>query len=218
MADDWVDANAAQLAYPDAQEALAEARKYETDYGTPAHGYISRNSVMQTPTLAEAKSFINEDQPFNLARTITSEDQAAQIAQGLKATRRSAVGTLGFDPSRIAMSPNSQRIRVNMAGAYDPTMDQIWVDMQRDYAIPHESMHRGLEKLRQAGLYPSNLPDEEYLVRALMQRYFGNVEGGHENSDKQIAEARRVVNPGMLDQLERIAGDYRAKQSPRGPR
>ena len=81
-------------------------------------------------------------------------------------------------------------------------------------------MHRGLSLLRRVGVpFPPEFKDkEEYLVRALMRRQFGDTERGRsEYSDNQIKAADQVVSEKELDFLEAAAAKLIAQRRPRGP-
>lgn len=96
----------------------------------------------------------------------------------------------------------------------------------------HESMHRAIGDLRKSGKYyvaPGS--EEEAMVKALMQRAYGDVEtkqglfpGRYYHRDhpsrKAIEDARQRVKDKdpKLDEIEKVAAEEVARRHPRGPR
>lgn len=148
------------------------------------------------------------------------------FAQGALAANRSAIATLGFDPTKInlqtKMGPST------LGGFYVPDEDKTWVNVVRgnESAMVHESVHRGLKMLTERSDEASKILDtlpEETVVRYLMYKTMGDPEGTQGNIDarqreqgKALEKQPDVIN--KLKRLEEIAADLRKEQRPRGPR
>lgn len=151
--------------------------------------------------------------------------EAAQLA-----ANRIATAGLGFDPARIALDTKSGP-DVNIVGSYYPDQggkpyDVIYQNADYPSTATHESIHRGIEQVRQAGLYPDRLTGipEESVVRWLMATQAGNPEAGRGSAaDGQINAARLWFQDNPYRQqgiaaLERASADLVAKRRPGGPR
>jgi hypothetical protein len=153
------------------------------------------------------------------------------------AANRSAVAALGFDPRKFTYVPDIEgEPKLTHAGQYSPAKDRGWADMRSPSAAVHESIHRGVELMRSKGLIAKTYEEaqktdkpyisderEETLVRAMMLRYFGNVEeGGGDIAKKQVAEGRAALQQSgfndLIDKLEAVAAKEIARNRPRGPR
>lgn len=140
---------------------------------------------------------VNPDSGGNVEGTPATAElyEKAQLA-----INRSPIAALGYDPRHINLDVKSPK-DMNIVGLYSPGSDQLWANAHYPDVVVHESVHRGLEKLRQAKddddkpIVPkelwSKLPDdEEYIVRYIMARHMGDPEkGGGPSNDKQRAEA-----------------------------
>jgi len=119
-----------------------------------------------------------------------------------------------------------------LGGIYDPKRDRIWASVGgEDQSSPtHEAIHRGIRKLRDAG-HKLEKSDEEYMVRAMMQKFYGDVEleGGEplgESSDEEGGRRQMAVakenyrdNPrfrNRLNELEKAAAEEVRKKRPYG--
>lgn len=125
---------------------------------------------------------------------------ANNYARAGLAVMNSPVAQIGYDPGRMTVDvvTNSP---TNIGGAYNRDTDTMFVttgpDASAASSMAHESVHRGLQKLREAGMLPALTvpfgkvdprdPDtyppanlsrdaEEVLVRAILQRQMGNPE------------------------------------------
>ena len=158
----------------------------------------------------------------------TQEDANGAMAEYL-ASERSAVAKLGWDPGlSITTEPTPEKTPTG--GTYQPKYDTYWYRQDALAAGLHEPMHRGIERLRQAGLI--NVPkgsEEEAIVRALMQRAYGDIEAKDDLKPgriylksspgyKQLEEGRRRANDPIIDELEKAAAEEVARRHPRGPR
>lgn len=143
------------------------------------------------------------------------------------AANRIPVAAVGFDPSRVALDTQSGT-GVNIAGAYSPLKDAIYQNSAYPSTMVHESIHRGLEQLRRAhpqemGKLDTQLPDEEYTVRWLMQNQAGNPESNRGGAAaKQIKTANdlfgdKYYDP-ALNQLNELAiNEMKNKSRRSGP-
>jgi hypothetical protein len=128
------------------------------------------------------------------------------------ASQRSPLAALGYDPRVLTISPKEKNedVKPNIGGLFIKGHDKIWTTGQYDSTIVHESLHRGMEKLRKANMLPKEASDirEEYLVRAFMAKHFGDVEMGRgEAGDKQVASGKKVIErySKILDKIEESA-------------
>lgn len=205
---------------------VALARKADASYGDPAAGYVNgpgakiqAANIIHIPALFGTNPTFNEVLTNKMPRAGVDQPTSDALMKGYLASRHSAVAGLGFDPHQTVISPQSDKA-LNVAGMYQPAGDKLWFDKQaQPEAVVHESMHRGMNQLRQAGMMPeaANNIREESLVRALMMNKFGNLELPW--SDKtDIQEGRPYVDSPVLKQLEDAAAQLYAKKQPRGPR
>lgn len=110
------------------------------------------------------------------------------------AANRNPIAAIGFDPERVTLDSLLSG-KATYGGAYDPKseVDGIYSTIDPTDSVLHESIHRGLKKLRDQ--YPNetqkafqSLPSEESVVRWLMYKNGGNPEGG---SDAPVAEEQK---------------------------
>jgi hypothetical protein len=180
-------------------------------------------------------------------RNITpGSPQTADIyGQAQLGVLRSPIAALGFDPRAAALDTKTGK-EVSLAGIYSPKSDNLYANVAFPSTLVHESVHRGLEKLRGAGvLTPAlekRLPEEEMIVRFIMSSEMGDPEKEHgANGSKQRNQSlmefgRDLKDPkapgewlvpsaktqaAHLDALKELtdkAAAYYAKQRPGGPR
>lgn len=211
---------------------VLQARDYDLSYGDPAARFLEpgKASVGELPPGLPSGQWLAQPRMDleTTANTNVSPEMADQMHQAWMASRRSAISQLGFDPSRMAQTPPSDK-RVLMddrgsihayAGMYSPKDDVMWWNRSHPSALMHESMHRGFKRLRDQNLYnPAEYPDEELMVRALMQRHTGDTETTEFGGDVKKARARTSqMDPAVLDRIEDIAAQYIARKRPGGPR
>jgi len=213
-------------------EDVALSQKYDRTYGDPVASYIKPGgaNVNQLP-IPDVETAINRGGKLAVPAgmgtpTPVSPEEADRIHRGWMAAERSAVAKLGFQPRNMSVSPPAgpQGPRLTAFGLYDPNTNQSWYDANSPTSAVHESMHRGLQKLREAGVFPKGLPEEELFVRAMMDRHLtepttdpvtGRV---YDNRVKQLSEAKRRVRAEDLDAIENAAAWLVAKKHPGGPR
>lgn len=162
------------------------------------------------------------------------EKLGATFAQAALAVNRNPIAALGFDPSRTVMDLVMKG--ANVGGAYEKKRDAIYanIDAADPSSVVHESIHRGIEKLRngsaEAREILDKLPNEEYVVRYMMKQFAGDPEkGSGAAGDKQRETAIAMFsdsssasrlgqrNREAVDRLMEIAADMRAKRRERGP-
>ena len=150
---------------------------------------------------------------------------ADDVTAAYLASRKSAIATLGFDPTHSVVG-TGPKADYTIGGMYAPSKDTVLTTGNDPSDLTHESFHRGLEVMRKAGVLPeeANKLGEESMVRAFMQRAAGMVErnGKGEINDQQVEDGKfyntnRDFSP-ILDSIEAAAAAYRAKQTPGGPR
>jgi hypothetical protein len=129
---------------------------------------------------------------------------ADEFTKAAIVSKRVPIAGLGFDPSKVVVDLKMDDIgRSTIGGAYmapgpeGKGSDATYANFQGAGTMIHESIHRGLEKLRERkdlrGAF-ANLPaDEESLTRYIMYKHAGDPEGDAGNLDaKQRADAIRM--------------------------
>lgn len=206
-------------------DELATAQKYDLSYGDPSAGFFQPGAKMRMPgSLPEMLSAFNNSAVGALPNRPIDAEMASRLQSAWLATRSSPLAALGFDPRAMISAPAkmTEGRNLTLGGTYEPGKDEIFTTGQYDSTFVHESIHRGIQKLREAGALPksANKYSEEGLTRAFMLRYYGDVEKGRgELSDKQVENGRALARETkLLDELEAAAAQYAAQQTPRGPR
>ena len=216
--------------YP-SQADVAFARANDASYGSNAAAFVQPpyGGKIASPRTGDQiqDSF---DQLDTGQKNTFSPQQAVSPAvsdnlmAGYLASQRSALAALGFDPRHMAIG-DAPPEKWSVSGSYYPKQDQILSTGVYPSTTAHESMHRGIEALRQANMLPPGFSDlsEESSVRAQMLRNFGGVESGRGKlGDEQIANGQyyndnRNFSP-IMDALETAAQKLYASLHPRGPR
>jgi len=211
---------------------------------TPYSG-VGRTTQEIMAAIADAKHVDLNAPQYRAAR-----DRIGQTyTKAAIAVEGSGVAKLGFDPKQIVADVSG--VQTSLSGAYTPATDpntgkrfpdadtdpatgQIYANVADPSVLVHESMHRGLDQLRQrnpeAAKIMASLPlSEESVVRYLMIRHAGDAErfiSGTEREDKGRNAALAAVSnsyfgPGYqakIDRLEELAAEEVAKKRPGGPR
>jgi hypothetical protein len=161
------------------------------------------------------------------------------LTRAALAVNRMPVANFGFDPSRAVFDTRMEN--PNIEGVYNPKSDNIYAvagQIADPSSIVHESLHRGLQKLRDHAKETEDgrlaeifkqLPREELIVRHLMQSQAGNPEavGTGKDGIKEREAAKSLFddtfwgNRGRrtsIEDLNRYAEDAYAKRRPGGPR
>lgn len=153
-------------------------------------------------------------------------------AKAALAVENSALAKLGYDPNHVFVDPltDPKNYKIGAWGTYTPSTDQIYSNAFSPNNIVHESIHRGMEKLKGSPFWKPEFGhmDDEMIVRHLMATKMGNPEAANsgELGTKQRKQADYYFNESpysdarkkMLDQIEDAAAQYIAKKHPGGPR
>lgn len=226
-------------AWPTAED-VATAQKYDLSYGSPTAPFVQAQPSGRMATYSSADDFIddwnNTGKPDRAKVQPLTKGQQDQLAQTDLAVKRSALAALGFDPRQFAMAPPEAPLDLTAAGVTATDTNMAATTGMYPSTLAHESMHRGINMLRAAGMLPAYsgaIKDadnpEEALVRAMMLQKYGPVEKGRgELADQQIGLAEGMLdsrfNPRYEDNLrtlaevEAAAAKLVAKRTPRGPR
>ncbi len=215
--------------YPN-QDDVAFARANDASYGSIGAAYS------QSPYGGQIASPRTHDQIANmwdsmddtgeipLKPGIVSPNVSDNLMAGYLASNRSALAALGYDPRHMSIG-DAPPDKWAMSGSYYPREDQIISTGTYPSTTAHESMHRGIQMLREAGMLPEGMDklSDESTVRAQMLRNYGEVEKGRGKlGDEQVRNGayyneNRNFSPTM-DALEVAAQNLYAKRHPRGPR
>lgn len=230
-------------AYPDDLDAYY-ARQFQQTYGDSVAVFDqpgAKAKKMSTDELVEKYRDITGRAFAHATATATTPEERDNILKNWIAAQKSPLSALGFDPRvTIQTPPGSPGAEdLSLAGFYRPDTDTLWYNGDHQDAVVHEAMHRGIQKLRDAGEIPpeaqkqmDELDDhgygEEYLVRALKLRHFGEIEKmpGADAGNRQVNDAKWFMTDSLgarqfnaaMDALEAAAAKHLAKQHPGGPR
>lgn len=155
-------------------------------------------------------------------------------AKAALAVEGSGLAKLGFDPNRTVLGNNEMSMGNSVIhGLQLPESDEMWVYAKDPSAIVHESIHRGIEKLKGSPFWKKEFdefsqdPYNEYVVRQLMENKMGDPEANiGKLSEQQRNNARWAFNQSSyanqrtktLQQMEDAAAQYIAAKHPGGPR
>jgi len=217
------------LHYP-TEKDVAKSKEVDQTYGDPVAPYTRAGGAtmkhIDIPSMLKIREMGKSISTGSKPRLL-SEDDALKVHQSWLAAERSPVSKLGFAPGKTIESFDP-RVRLNVAGLYEPGSDTLWYDSTYPSAIVHESIHRGLNQLITAGKIPEGLHgnNEELVVRALMIRHFGDQEskesGVSPQNHYQIRAATELLRDPKyrktLDDIESAAADMIAERRPKGPR
>ena len=210
---------------------IANARTYGVGYGTGNEGFIEGQTargwsvprpgeqqarpigIQDVPNAGKLATDPQLNNPIRSTQELMDNYMAAQLA-----ILRSPISALGYDPRKAAMDLKSGK-NVSVAGIYSPDKDSIYSNLDFPSNIVHESTHRGLKMLRDAGVVPKSLwerlPGEESIVRYIMAFHMGDPEKGRgEESEKERSGALWTFGKSDKDpQKEReTTGSARAKE------
>lgn len=218
--------------YPTAADA-ANARRVGNWYGSPVESYANNSTASifgpgGTPRSAVGSN-MDELLASESAMRVAPNDRLQLgdfFGRAALASNRIPVAALGFDPRQITTDVLTDPPRVNIQGAYSPTTDRMFSIAGRDAdsaSTPvHESIHRGLEMLRQSGKMPENESlfsgDEEHLVRAIMESMAGDPEQGPTAVEMKKANSYRYMPDKFIEAINAAASQEIARRKPRGPR
>lgn len=217
--------------YP--QQSDAEyAIKNNFGYGTGLEPYINvevarvYNKVERGNLSDVIKGSTTNERLDTLKNLGLREKIGTVFTQAALAANRSAIATLGFDPTKINLQ--TKMGNATLGGFYSPKEDQTWMNVVpgNESAIVHESIHRGLEKLQNSSKEAKDILEklpEERLVRYMMYKTMGDPEGGQGEVDaRQRKEGVDYFSSSerqkLVARLEELAAEQHKKNRPRGPR
>lgn len=157
-------------------EEAREARLYKVRHGNPnEHDIHAGTRISREETAGDelANRWNTLDMFYRPAKEKQlGWDRADRVYATQMDANKSPISALGFDPSRISTSDNSN---INMKGGYFPKTDRIWAALSIPGNVAHESMHRGQYKIMNDPEGAKLMKDEdlETHVRANMMRTFG---------------------------------------------
>ena len=216
-------------AYPD-QNDVALARDSDASYGNLAAAFVQPpygGQIASPRTGDEIQSAFNQldnSGKSTFGPQPVSPGVSDNLMAGYLASQRSALAALGYDPRHMTIAEAPPE-KWTVSGSYYPKEDQILTTGVYPSTTAHESMHRGIQALRDANLYPpeADKMSEEAIVRGQMLRNYGDVETGRGKlGDEQINDGRFYnensnFSPTM-DAIETAAQKLYASKHPRGPR
>jgi hypothetical protein len=205
------------------------AEKYNYTYGDRADAVVGPNGRIKTTDNRVAMRELNKDDgPDFMDKTRPiSRQQSDDLMAAKLAADKSPIAALGMDLTRLQYSPPGAGPSLSARGAFSASKDVMWADGANPSAVVHESIHRGMNELRKAN--PDKFEKirdgikEEILTRALMLKYYGDVEvPGTDKTivQSQIDPARRVLktHSKIFDELEMMAQEEIKNRKPMGPR
>ena len=224
-------------------EDLSASRKYDLTYGTSVAPTLTEGAIVNRPSFEEVKKTYGKGVPLPLAPEEINSQNRDRLETSWLAANKTALGALGFDPRRISSTMDTGK-RLTVGGFFTPGQDQIWTHEQKPSNVIHESLHRGINMLKEAGELPKWFRDsnEETFIRGMMLRHFGDIEvtpslPGKDDTmvgNQAINYAKSLMNPDkglgaqwrelkgksfpdMLTELEMLAAERLKKIRPRGP-
>lgn len=217
--------------YPTADD-VAAARNADASYGDPSAAFVQPPYGGQVASprtnegISTAFSNLDDTGETGVRPAPIRSPVADNLMAGYLASRRSALAALGFDPRNMTIGdPPSGENPWGVSGEYDPVSDQIVTTGVFPSTTAHESMHRGMQALRQAGVMPPEVSDsglsEESIIRAQMLRNYGPIEQGRGKTGDEQVRAGQWYNENktsLMDKLEAVAAQIYAKKHPGGPR
>lgn len=174
-----------------------------------------------------------------IRRTPMDDPRREMLMRNYIASRRSGIAALGFEPSKTVLSEDVGKIPplVNTAGFYLGDNTYSKRDPRNSGSTPtHEGMHRGIDQLLYANYDDpkkskklervnarKNYDENEIAVRALMQKYYGDIEseGTLKGDPTQINQGTVYLmeNMDFLNELEQMAAEeLKRRGRPMGPR
>lgn len=222
-----------RLNYP-TDEDVDYARKYDYSYGQPwapefegKSGRLLSGDPNQSPL--PTRRISNWNEYYGLDPNYYGK--AALAAEG------SALSKLGFDTNKAAIGRNKLVSGDKVLGGfYAPSTDEMFAYGGEPNALTHESIHRGIERLKGSPYWNPEFDEitkgvmNEYLVRHLMETKMGDPEAALDKpggiSKEQRDDARFLFNQSsnadrrrkIIDKMEEAAANYIAAKRPGGPR
>lgn len=209
-------------------DELAMAKDYDRSYGDPSAGFFQPGAKVRMPRdFMEMRRAFSNDTLGQIGLQPIDQAMADKLYAAWTAAQSSPLAALGFDPRKLITAPSAitQGKELTIGGSYQPGADQVFTTGQHDSTLVHEAIHRGVQKLKEAGMFPQNANNvrEEIMTRALMNKYYGGIERGRGAAgDEQVdAATKAYADPKyakILDEVEAAASQLYYKQRPRGPR
>lgn len=210
-------------------DELNESKKYDRSYGDPSAGFFQPGAKVRMPdNLGAWINAYNKEALGGAGYKAIDQTTADSLHTAWAAAQSTAIAALGYDPSRLVTLPAAatKDRTATIAGAYSPKKDELYTTGEYASTMVHESIHRGIQKLREAGRLPESATrvDNETLTRAFMSKYYGDVEKGRGGlADEQVraGELIQKSNPGyvkMMGDVEAAAAQLSYEKRPRGPR
>lgn len=205
----------AMTEYPTSEAASGA---YDAAYGSGMEGF------MRPGGHAPFNAYTGES-GLGLPSDSIVEDNMRRAFMAIKAN---PVAALGFDP-RMMQFWDVPKELTGRAGEYNSETDMMGMNQRFPSTAVHESMHRGIEKIRKLNLFPSELSGiaEEYIARYMMKQFMGNPEWGEGDFGDMIidnagyhferSDESEKLQTG-LNKLMSVAAQIIAKQKPMGPR
>lgn len=235
------------------KEDVALWDKYDATYGMDAAGELRRGADSPTASMLQmsAKELAfdlaqTDDErrrikallEAEIRRTPMDEKRREDMMRNYIASRRSGIAALGFEPSKTVLSEDVGKTPplVNTAGFYLGDYTYSKRDPRNSGSTPtHEGIHRGIDELIYSDYDPErakklerinprkNYDENEIAVRALMQKYYGDIEseGTVKGDPTQVNQGTVYLmeNMDFLNELERMAAaELKRRGRPMGPR
>lgn len=216
-------------AYPSPQDVYY-AQAYDQTYGTPMAGFTVPGAKVAQIPLSEAEYMDSSEILQNARLQDLSPENRDAFLQNYIAAQKHPVSAIGYDPRNITYTPSDKGANVNFEGFYKPSKDAMWYYGKNQDSVVHESIHRGVQKLKDAGMLPESvaksLMPEETMTRLLMLKNFGDIEvqPGADDGNEEVEKAKWWLKNypdetnKLVSALEDAAQKYIAKKTPRGPR
>ena len=218
--------------YPTTDDT-AFAKQQDWSYGQPYDPYFK----------GQRSTYVASDPNYSDFKTESEYGSKGlpedYYARGALAANRSALATLGFDPSRVGADVWHDPRKVSVLGLTYPG-GNMYANAGFPSTLVHESIHRGIDKLagtpywkKEFNQFSGGTKLNEALVRHLMKTQMGDPEVAFDNRtdltpDKNLGQQQRQwsdqlykSNPSyqnLTDQMENAAAQYLAHRQPMGPR
>lgn len=197
------------ISAPPTQEEI----KAERAYGTPgpqagdAVPRITRKDFIGGQTLAGALARASAAKPSPEPEDRLTNNEADVLYASKMLAQNSSIAALGFDESRFTLTRAEKGRSLNYRGGYLPSADWKWTQAGIVSTPVHESIHRGIKLLADAGSVEAkelSHYDNEIVTRAFMLRHFGDIEKqtGSHPADIETAAHNRANNPRFVELLQ----------------
>jgi len=216
-------------AYPSPQDVYY-AQAYDQTYGTPMAGFTAPGAKVAQTSIDGVIGYGSDETLQNAKLQELSPEDRDAFLRNYIAAQKHPISAIGYDPRNITYTPKKGSVDLTKEGFYKPSKDAMWYYGKNQDSAVHESIHRGIQKLKDAGMLPESFSKsamrEETLTRLLMLKNFGDIEV-QPNADlgnAQIDQARWWLKNypyeanKITSELEAAAQEYIKKKNPKGPR